>query len=53
MSFSDHDRDYIRDLARRVAAIAVSENNARIIRRWSDVNALRKPDRFSSGAGHL
>ncbi len=42
----NQDRNCIRDLARQAAEIAASENNARIIRRWCDVNALRKPDRF-------
>jgi hypothetical protein len=46
MSVAATDRNYIRDLARQVAAIAASDENARIIRRWCDVNALRKPDRF-------
>ncbi|HSQ39307.1 MAG TPA: hypothetical protein VLM78_04035, partial [Anaerolineales bacterium] len=39
------ERDYIRELARRVAEIAASDENAAIQRRWRDVNALRKPDR--------
>jgi hypothetical protein len=38
-------RDYVRDLARQVAEIAGSERNQRVIKRWKDVNALRKPDR--------
>jgi hypothetical protein len=45
-SFAANDRTYIRDLAHQVAAIAASDDNARILRRWCDVNALRKPDRF-------
>lgn len=40
------DRNHIRNLARQVVAIATSDDNARIIKRWCDVNALRKPDRF-------
>lgn len=40
------DRECIRDLARRVADIAATDENVRIFRRWCDVNALRKPDRF-------
>jgi hypothetical protein len=39
------EREYVRDLARQVAEIAASEENARVRRRWRDVNALRKPDR--------
>ncbi len=39
------DRDYVRELARRVAEIAASEENRRIIQRWRDVNALRPVDR--------
>lgn len=38
-------KNYIRDLAKQVAEIAHSEENQRIIQRWRDVNALRKPDR--------
>ena len=39
------ERAYVRDLAQRVAEIAQSPENAVIIKRWRDVNALRKPDR--------
>ena len=39
------ERTYIRDLATRVAEIAASPENAAVIKRWRDVNALRKPDR--------
>ena len=39
------ERDYVRELARQVAEIAHSPENATIIQRWRDVNALRKPDR--------
>jgi hypothetical protein len=42
----ENDRDCVRDLAKQVAGIAASDQNKRIIRRWCDVNALRKPDRF-------
>jgi len=38
-------RDYVRELARQVAEIARSPENAVIVQRWRDVNALRKPDR--------
>jgi len=38
-------REYVRDLARQVAEIAGTERNQAAIRRWRDVNALRKPDR--------
>lgn len=41
----EEQRDYVRDLARQVAEIAASERNQRAIKRWRDVNALRKPDR--------
>ena len=36
----------VRNLARRIAEIAASEEQALIHKRWRDVNALRKPDRF-------
>lgn len=39
------ERDYVRELARQVAAIAHSPENAIILKRWRDVNALRRPDR--------
>ncbi len=39
------ERDYIRELARQVAEIAASDENAAIQQRWRDVNALRRPDR--------
>lgn len=39
------ERDYVRDLARRVAEIAASPENELVHRRWRDVNALRRPDR--------
>ncbi|HEY3416671.1 MAG TPA: hypothetical protein VGM23_07285, partial [Armatimonadota bacterium] len=38
------ERAYVRELARQVAEIAASPENARIKQRWCDVNALRKPD---------
>jgi len=40
-----HERDYVRELARRIAEVAHSKENAVIRKRWRDVNALRKPDR--------
>lgn len=39
------ERDYVRELARRVAEIAHRPETAVIRQRWRDVNALRKPDR--------
>ena len=39
------EREYVRELARRVAEISADEENERIRQRWRDVNALRKPDR--------
>ena len=39
------ERDVVRTLARQVAEIAASPEQAAIHRRWRDVNALRKPDR--------
>ncbi len=42
---ADQERAWVRELARRVAAIATSDENARICQRWRDVNALRQPDR--------
>jgi hypothetical protein len=36
---------WLHELARRVAEIAASPENARICRRWRNVNALRRPDR--------
>ena len=45
-SVAANDRNYIRNLAKQVAAIAASDENAHIIQRWCNVNALRKPDRF-------
>jgi len=40
------ERDYIRELASQVAELAASQENELIQRRWRDVNALRKPDRY-------
>jgi hypothetical protein len=40
-----NDRERIRDLARQVADIAAEPRMAAVIRRWQDVNALRRPDR--------
>jgi len=45
MSELQTQRAYIRELARQVAEIAASRENALIQRRWRDVNALRRPDR--------
>ncbi len=39
------ERAWVRALAQQVAEIAAGEENAAIIRRWRDVNALRTPDR--------
>jgi hypothetical protein len=39
------ERDCVRDLARQVAEIAAGADNAAIVKRWRDVNALRRPDR--------
>lgn len=39
------EREFVRDLARRVAEIGASEENEHIKKRWRDVNALRRPDR--------
>ncbi len=41
-----NDRDCIRDLAKLVAAIAAGDANRVILKRWCDVNALRRPDRW-------
>ncbi|MFA5863936.1 MAG: hypothetical protein WC975_04530, partial [Phycisphaerae bacterium] len=40
-----NERDVVRELARKVAEIALGSENATIQKRWRDVNALRKPDR--------
>ena len=45
MNSPTQERDLVRELARQVAAYAQSPENAVIIQRWHDVNALRKPDR--------
>jgi len=39
------ERSYVRELARKVAALAASDEYEARRRRWRDVNALRKPDR--------
>ena len=39
------ERAVVRDLARRLAEAAASEENQAVCRRWRDVNALRRPDR--------
>jgi len=38
-------RSHVRELARQVARLAASPENAAIMQRWRDVNALRVPDR--------
>ena len=38
-------RDTVRELARKVQALATSDEYETRRRRWRDVNALRKPDR--------
>ena len=43
--FTKSEVGVVRKLAESVAVIAASGENARIIRRWQDVNALRRPDR--------
>lgn len=45
MPYSQKEIDRIRSLACRVAAIAREPRMAAIKKRWTDVNALRKPDR--------
>jgi hypothetical protein len=45
IAIAQQERDVVRELARKVAEFAAGEENHRIIRRWCDVNALRKPDR--------
>ena len=42
---TDREQDWVRELARRVAAFAAEPENEQIKQRWRDVNALRKPDR--------
>ena len=42
---SSEQRDYVRELGRRVHALAVSDEYEARRRRWRDVNALRQPDR--------
>ena len=41
----ENQRSYIRGLAEKLRVIADSDDTADIIKRWADVNALRKPDR--------
>ena len=43
---SQKNRDLVRELARKVAQIAASPEQAVVTRRWCDVNAMRKPDRY-------
>ncbi len=45
MTCSQKDKDRIRALAEKVAAMAREPRMAAIKKRWADVNALRKPDR--------
>ncbi len=45
MVYSVQDREIVRDLARRVIECAHEPKMAPIVKRWADVNALRKPDR--------
>lgn len=40
------EREYVRELARKIAEIAASLENQRIMQRWRDVNGMRKPDRY-------
>lgn len=41
----EQERDWVRELARRVTAVAAEPDQERIRQRWRDVNALRTPDR--------
>jgi len=45
MSTLQQQRDHVRELARRLAELAASEEYETRRRRWRDVNGLRKPDR--------
>ncbi|HBG26908.1 MAG: hypothetical protein A2Y10_10515 [Planctomycetes bacterium GWF2_41_51] len=40
-----HERQIVRSLVEKVAEYSSETENQRIIQRWKDVNALRKPDR--------
>ena len=42
---ADRARGTVRELARRIARLAQTEENERRRQRWRDVNSLRKPDR--------
>jgi hypothetical protein len=42
---NERERDVVRELARRVAELAHSDENARRQKLWCDVNSLRKPER--------
>ncbi len=53
MNLPVEERELIRQLARQVAEIASSEENKQIVRRWCDVNALRKPDRAPVWCGPM
>jgi hypothetical protein len=43
--FSQSELAVVRKLAEQVATFAASDGNKKIIKRWQDVNGLRKPDR--------
>ena len=43
--YPPQERALVRELARRVAELAAAPENAAILKRWRDVNALRRPDR--------
>lgn len=45
LTYTGNDVTYIREMARELAEIAASAENAAVLRRWRDVNALRTPDR--------
>lgn len=45
MKARNKERSLVRELARQVAQIAASPENALVIRRWRDVNGGRRPDR--------
>ncbi len=46
MKVHHKEKDYIRSLAEKVATIAADDKNKKVCKRWCDVNALRKPDRY-------
>jgi hypothetical protein len=45
MSNNDKERAIVRELARKVSEIAAEPRMSLIMKRWRDVNSLRKPDR--------